>query len=413
MQYCNDCFAKLDDKAKHCKACQSRDIRPFVTPVKNETSKGISKEFAAPDLESAEEPEPSQVKKINLDPKYLVEPKPKASDVRPKDLLYFPSNPKLAKVAKRNAGRSAKAQRRSRLAARGNKKQNNSGSFGAGLALFGPMALVLALLGFGIFTSIPEEVKDGSVPLVEIAATPESVEIAATPERLIPRVEVETNGSFTWLDGGKKPAATWDPCRTIYWVVNPSNEPEIARQMVADAFSEVGARTGLKFEFLGETNEKYKKNRSPVNTKYPKLDSDWSPVLVTYLEGATFQNAAAAYGYDLTGNIAAFAGPDSAYDKNTKEVYVSGTMTISTNLFFESMRDWGGIMTKTTFKHEIGHLVGLGHVNDDTELMYPNAMITDKFGPGDRKGLALAGQAKCLSPLEYPQPEWTDWSEYD
>ena len=43
---------------------------------------------------------------------------------------------------------------------------------------------------------------------------------------------------------------------------------------------------------------------------------------------------------------------------------------------------------------QLGHLVGLDHVDDPTQLMYPTTEVTD-FGRGDRHGLALLGRTPC------------------
>lgn len=50
--------------------------------------------------------------------------------------------------------------------------------------------------------------------------------------------------------------------------------------------------------------------------------------------------------------------------------------------------------------HELGHLVGLGHVTDATQLMYPEGQpgVTD-FGAGDLAGLAALGRGTCRPDL--------------
>ena len=45
--------------------------------------------------------------------------------------------------------------------------------------------------------------------------------------------------------------------------------------------------------------------------------------------------------------------------------------------------------------HELGHLVGLDHVPDEGELMYPQSITQTTYGPGDREGLARLGAISC------------------
>jgi hypothetical protein len=47
--------------------------------------------------------------------------------------------------------------------------------------------------------------------------------------------------------------------------------------------------------------------------------------------------------------------------------------------------------------HELGHLVGLDHVRDRGELMFPTANDVVGYGPGDLQGLAALGRGACFS----------------
>jgi hypothetical protein len=107
MQYCNDCFAKMDDKAKHCNVCQSRDLRHFETLVTESSQDGVAR---------SNESEDGSAPKFKVDSQYLVEPKPRESYLSPRDLLYFPAT---AKDRKRVAKKAAKGARKSRRAADG------------------------------------------------------------------------------------------------------------------------------------------------------------------------------------------------------------------------------------------------------------------------------------------------------
>jgi predicted Zn-dependent protease len=45
--------------------------------------------------------------------------------------------------------------------------------------------------------------------------------------------------------------------------------------------------------------------------------------------------------------------------------------------------------------HELGHVVGLAHVDDPRELMYGDNVGLLDFGAGDRAGLARVGSGSC------------------
>lgn len=48
--------------------------------------------------------------------------------------------------------------------------------------------------------------------------------------------------------------------------------------------------------------------------------------------------------------------------------------------------------------HEIGHIIGLGHVIAASEVMYHRVQDRTEWGPGDRAGLARLGVAAgCLT----------------
>lgn len=120
MQYCNDCFAKMEDKAKRCPNCQSRDLHMFTSDVSAETTSGIQNPatLRQKQVSTAVENEGSlpQRKQFKLDPMYVVEPKHDSSKSSTKGTHYFPSD---KKAKRKNASRSAKAQRLSRKAAGG------------------------------------------------------------------------------------------------------------------------------------------------------------------------------------------------------------------------------------------------------------------------------------------------------
>jgi predicted Zn-dependent protease len=73
---------------------------------------------------------------------------------------------------------------------------------------------------------------------------------------------------------------------------------------------------------------------------------------------------------------------------------VSGSAYIDTGL--------GAATLRTTLLHEIAHMLGLGHVPDDVQVMYQVVRSPPKqaYEWGDKKGLELVGVTQpCLESL--------------
>jgi predicted Zn-dependent protease len=50
--------------------------------------------------------------------------------------------------------------------------------------------------------------------------------------------------------------------------------------------------------------------------------------------------------------------------------------------------------------HELGHVLGLDHVDDPTQVMFPEARLqATRLGDGDRRGLAALWQGRCAPGL--------------
>jgi predicted Zn-dependent protease len=59
-------------------------------------------------------------------------------------------------------------------------------------------------------------------------------------------------------------------------------------------------------------------------------------------------------------------------------------------------RRHGRELVRAIIVHELGHLVGLDHVNDPGELMHADNVGRLALGPGDREGLAALGSGRCF-----------------
>ncbi len=55
----------------------------------------------------------------------------------------------------------------------------------------------------------------------------------------------------------------------------------------------------------------------------------------------------------------------------------------------------GKAAATTAVLHELGHLVGLAHVDDKTQIMFPRGGQVVDYQQGDRVGLGTLGKGPC------------------
>jgi predicted Zn-dependent protease len=77
-------------------------------------------------------------------------------------------------------------------------------------------------------------------------------------------------------------------------------------------------------------------------------------------------------------------------------IYASGQVTLQSTDFGRILDRAGGYAeARAIVMHELGHVLGLDHVNDPNEIMYAKHVRVDELGPGDRTGLKILGAGPC------------------
>ena len=119
------------------------------------------------------------------------------------------------------------------------------------------------------------------------------------------------------------------------------------------------------------------------------LGGDWPPVLIAW----TTPNQLA----DLSGEIAGVGGSQAVKDSLREHWrYVTGTVALDAPTLADLLtQPEGERLAQAIVMHELGHLVGLGHVDDPAELMHEDNLGLVAFGPGDLEGLAQLGHGRC------------------
>lgn len=197
--------------------------------------------------------------------------------------------------------------------------------------------------------------------------------------------EVAGGGSFAYMatqQTSDRPVA-YDPCDPVEYVVNDALAPEGTDGLLVSAVEEISAATGLAFRAGGTTDEEPRERPQALGPRR-------RPVLVAWTTPDVVP--------DLSGSVAGVAGSAARHDEYTGESrYVTGMVALDAPQLAEIVaRPQGAEQVRAIVVHELGHLVGLDHVDDPGELMYPENTGRTDLGPGDRQGLASLGAGRCF-----------------
>ncbi|GAA1478240.1 hypothetical protein GCM10009623_26860 [Nocardioides aestuarii] len=187
-------------------------------------------------------------------------------------------------------------------------------------------------------------------------------------------------GSFRFLRtqrGSQQPVA-WDPCEPIRYVVNPQGAPDGWPALIDEAVADVEWATGLDLVDLGTSDAR------PFAPTYGAVAR---PVVIGFADETEIA--------DLAGDTAGVGGSIAQTGVLDRDYYVSGSVALDTAVFddarvesqFESMR--------AIVQHELGHVLGLDHVDDPGELMFGSNLGRTGWGRGDLEGLARLGSVPC------------------
>ncbi len=187
---------------------------------------------------------------------------------------------------------------------------------------------------------------------------------------------------------GTGPVA-WDPCRPVRYVVNPAGAPPGGDLLIKEAVQRTAAPTGLKFVDEGTTDEVWAKDREPYQPD--RYGKKWAPVLIAWTTEAQSSQVA--------GYIAGQGGPVAVADADGRAVNVSGSVILDAADIGRILTEPGGqAAARAIVQHELGHVAGLDHTSDRTQLMYSetNEEQPVDWGTGDLAGLRQLGLGDCM-----------------
>lgn len=218
--------------------------------------------------------------------------------------------------------------------------------------------------------------------------------VGEQPTRLMP-LPTAPPGSGGWSaslrDRGTNRPVGFDPCRPIRLVVNPSGAPSGTRPMVVRAFTRMAALAGYRVIDEGTSTEPAAARREAYQPQ--RYGKRWAPVLVAWTTPQQDRR--------LTGETIGLGGATPAIAPGGAMAYVTGQITLDRTQVTGLLKNpEAREEVEAAFAHEAGHVLGLDHVEDPTQLMYPrsNPEVVQPAA-GDRRGLAAVGAAECRPDL--------------
>lgn len=259
----------------------------------------------------------------------------------------------------------------------------------AAIAGWSIAVLAVAVLGLSVLRGWVSSPLTTTTSGAQEPRPPAGLEEGARPRGALDApVSAPADGAFRYIDvqpDGRTPV-TWSPCRPIHVVVNDANATPDGPGLLRSALDEISRDTGLRFVDDGTTTE----TPSPERARYQpdRYGDRWAPVLVSWVTESEDP--------DMTSDVLGLTRPAGVDAADGTAVFVSGQVEMNADLIASIQKRLGVKATRTVFLHELGHLVGLDHVQSTRSVMYPSyqpKVVT--FTPDELTGLRSLGSGPC------------------
>ncbi|WP_027860148.1 matrixin family metalloprotease [Marmoricola sp. URHB0036] len=189
-------------------------------------------------------------------------------------------------------------------------------------------------------------------------------------------------GSYRFLAtqaGSNGEPITYSSCRSIpvEFNLHGVDDPETTRQVLLEAMGAASAASHLNLVYARDSARRPRANFGTL---------EGYPVLIAFADPSEIP---------MDRGIAGEGG-SSWVNLNGRSTYISGQVVLERRYWNSELHAWHGHdLTRAIVMHELGHVLGLGHVHESGELMNADNEGKTTWGPGDRAGLAILGKGPC------------------
>ncbi|GAB2982957.1 matrixin family metalloprotease [Nocardioides montaniterrae] len=173
--------------------------------------------------------------------------------------------------------------------------------------------------------------------------------------------------------GTHEPVA-FSPCSPIHYVIYTAAGPDDSIEIIQSAVKVASDASGLEFAYDGTTTARpFEASSGPVVIGF--ADADEIPRMKSDPD-------AVGVGGALTVQLGA------------RREAVSGSIALKASWFAHEDARGHHDVERAVVMHELGHVLGLAHVKDRNQIMYPSISALS-YGAGDLRGLQILGDIDC------------------
>ncbi len=182
------------------------------------------------------------------------------------------------------------------------------------------------------------------------------------------------------MDGG--PVA-YTSCRPVQVAVYPAGGPSGAFELASAAVSRAASASGLQLVVMGP----YGGAAPNWNFEAAPVEAD-DPISISWQDGDAIA--------ELTDHVAGLGGSRYLDYPGGRRRLIAGTIALSRD-YYRYLDEVGDRDQQlAVLLHELGHVLGLDHVDNPDELMNDDNLGLTAYGPGDLAGLRRLGNGPCF-----------------